>query len=331
MTQPPLSHAIAQLERVLDARLFDRTRRSVRLTDAGEAMLPAVRELLARAVELPGQARAAAGGEIGRLRLAFVSTVGYTLLPQLLRRFRAAYPSVQLELMEATGDLQLKAFERSEIDAGFLLHSPGFSLRGLAHQRVVVEPLVLAVPESHRLASAKRLALSAILREPAVTFPRRIAPSLHDALFGMYHAAGCEPLIAQEAIQMQTIVNLVSAGLGLAWVPESVRHFQRSGVVYRQLTGQQAKAVPTCETTLAWRTGNLPRSVSRRSQLVASPLPPARAQSHRARKVASSARSATDRVSSVRAPSLCCKPLRRGYKTLRSAEQRIDPHLVRSY
>jgi DNA-binding transcriptional LysR family regulator len=68
----------------------------------------------------------------------------------------------------------------------------------------------------------------------------------------MYHAAGRTPQIAQEAIQMQTIVNLVSAGLGLAWVPDSVREFQRSGVVYRQAAARKAQAVPGCETSLVW-------------------------------------------------------------------------------
>jgi DNA-binding transcriptional LysR family regulator len=85
-----------------------------------------------------------------------------------------------------------------------------------------------------------------------VIFPRRIVPSLHDAVLGMYHAAGLEPRVVQEAIQMQTIVNLVSAGLGVAWVPESVRQFQRGGVVYRQLVGRQSASVPECETTLVW-------------------------------------------------------------------------------
>lgn len=252
MTQPPLTQAIAQLERLLGVRLFERTKRSVQLTAAGAALAPQARELLARAQALPAQARAAAGGEEGRLRLAFVSTVGFSLLPGWVRAFRARHPKVQLELIEATGDLQLAALERDEIDAGFMLHSPGFAPTGLTHLRIAREPLVLAMPEAHPLATQARLALPAVLREPLVMFPRRILPSLHDALFGMYHAAGREPLIAQEAIQMQTIVNLVSAGLGLAWVPRSVREFQRSGVVYRQLGGKQAAAVPECETSLAW-------------------------------------------------------------------------------
>ena len=84
-------------------------------------------------------------------------------------------------------------------------------------------------------------------------FPRRILPSLYDAIFAMYHAAGRLPHVAQEAIQMQTIVNLVSAGIGVAWVPDSVRQFQRPGVVYRELAGGKGPAVPGCETSLVWR------------------------------------------------------------------------------
>ncbi|HSV35414.1 MAG TPA: LysR substrate-binding domain-containing protein, partial [Ramlibacter sp.] len=131
---------------------------------------------------------------------------------------------------------------------------PGFEPPGLAHLRIAREPLVLALPEQHGLAASRALALGAVLDEPLVIFPRRIVPSLHDAIFGLYHDGGRMPRIAQEAIQMQTIVNLVSAGLGLAWVPASVRQFQRPGVVYRQLGGRQAQRVPGCETSLVWPT-----------------------------------------------------------------------------
>jgi DNA-binding transcriptional LysR family regulator len=252
MTQPPLTQAIANLEQALGVRLFDRTKRSVQLTTAGEALLPEARELLARAQALPAHARAAAHGEVGRLRLAFVSTVGFGLLPQWLQAFRARYPQVEFELLEATGDVQLQALERGDIDAGFMLHSPGFAPEGLHHLRIAREPLAVALPEQHPLALARSLSFSAVLEQPLVIFPRRILPSLHDAIFAMYHAAGRTPQVAQEAIQMQTIVNLVSAGLGLAWVPESVRQFQRPGVVYRQVAGKKAQDVPGCETTLVW-------------------------------------------------------------------------------
>jgi DNA-binding transcriptional LysR family regulator len=81
-------------------------------------------------------------------------------------------------------------------------------------------------------------------------------PSLYDAIFAMYHAAGHPPPVAQEAIQMQTIVNLVSAGLGVAWVPESVQQFQRPGVVYRRVQGKRGMPVPSCETSLVWPAGS---------------------------------------------------------------------------
>ena len=257
MTQPPLTQAIAQLERLLGVRLFDRTKRSVVLTPTGLALLPEVRELLARAQALPEHARAAAAGELGRLRLAFVSTVGFALLPQWLRGFREQHPQVRVELTEATGDVQLQAFARGEIDAGFMLHPAGFAPAGLARCVVAEEPLVVALPEQHPLARMATLSLPAVLAEPLVIFPRRIVPTLFDAIFALYHAAGRSPQVAQEAIQMQTIVNLVSAGLGVAWVPESVRQFQRPGVVYRALGAARGRAriqplMPRCETSLVW-------------------------------------------------------------------------------
>ncbi len=257
MTQPPLTQAIAGLEQRLGLLLFARTRRSVRLTPAGVALLPAAQDLLARAQGLPAVARAAAAGESGQLRLAFVSTVGFGLLPGWLRAFRAQYPGIRVELTEATGDIQLEALARDEVDAGFMLHSPGFAPPGLAVCPIAREPLVLALPEAHALAQGEAVPLAAALREPLVIFPRRIVPSLHDALFALYHAAGQSPQVVQEAIQMQTIVNLVSAGLGVAWVPRSVTGFRRSGVVYREVApARRARAaIPLCETSLVWREG----------------------------------------------------------------------------
>jgi DNA-binding transcriptional LysR family regulator len=262
MTQPPVTQAIAQLEKTLGVVLFDRTRRRVALTPAGEALLPDVRELLARAQALPARARAAAAGQVGRVRIAFVSTVGFEQLPAWVREFRVLCPEVALELVEATGDVQLEAFARGEIDAGLMLHSPGAAPPGLTRLAVSEEPLVLALPARHALARTEKLQLADVLAEPLVIFPRRIVPSLHDAIFGLYHAAGRVPQLAQEAIQMQTIVNLVSGDIGVAWVPESVTQFRRAGVVYRRATEfapaarrRSAPALPVCETSLVWPEG----------------------------------------------------------------------------
>lgn len=250
MTQPPLTQAIQSLERLLGARLFERSRRQVALSPAGTALLPEARRMLAAADDLPRLVQAAAAGRTGRLRLAFVSTVAYGPLPGWLRGFRERQPSVQLALREATLDVQLDAFAADEIDAGFVLHAADAAPPGLAALRVLREPMVLALPESHPLATAELTGFAQVAAEPLVIFPREIAPSLFDAVLGAYRSHSATPRIAQEAIQMQTIVNLVSAGIGVAWVPASVMQLQRPGVVYRALAPSMS---PPCETSLVWR------------------------------------------------------------------------------
>lgn len=249
MSQPPLTQAIQALERELGVPLFLRTRRSVALTAAGQALVMPVQRLLAAAEELPKVAQAAAAGMAGQLRLAFVSSIAYGPLPEWLSSFRAAHPEVTLSLREATLDVQLGAFDADEIDAGFVLHAPGAAPPGLAAWSALVEPLMMALPEQHPAAAAPTLRWAQIAAEPLVIFPRQIAPSLYDGVLATYRAHGTTPRIAQEAIQMQTIVNLVSAGMGVAWVPEAVSRLQRPGVVYRAVSGVALEA----ETSLVWR------------------------------------------------------------------------------
>ena len=265
MTQPPLTLAIQQLERRLGSALFERTRRSVALTPVGAALVEPVRQLLRQAAALPVLARNTAAGEVGRIRLGFVSTVGFGPLPAWLRAFRDAHPGITIELREATGDVQLRGFENAEIDAGFMLHAPGHAPDPLARLRQLslgIEPLVLALPDAAAWARAHRLKPADVLAQPLVIFPRAATPSLFDAVLAFYHRHGVTPVIAQEAIQMQTIVNLVSAGLGLALVPRSVTQLQRPGVVYRPLPGALAEGAPHCETSLLWP-ADAPPSVMR--------------------------------------------------------------------
>jgi DNA-binding transcriptional LysR family regulator len=259
MTQPPLTQAIQGLERAIGVPLFNRTRRSVALTPAGAALLLPAQRLLAQAEALPQVAQAAAAGLAGQLRLAFVSNIAYGPLPDWLRSFRLAHPEVALQLREATLDVQLAAFDADEIDAGFVLHAPGAAPAGFATWPALAEPLVMALPDSHPALlqppgqnarpRPPPLRWADVAAEPLVIFPRQIAPSLFDAVLAAYRAQGATPHIAQEAIQMQTIVNLVSGGMGVAWVPESVTRLQRPGVAYRAVAGVDLR----CETSLLWR------------------------------------------------------------------------------
>lgn len=254
MTQPPLSQAIQALEADIGALLFARTKRSVALTPAGQALLPEARRILQQVSTLPDLVRRAATGESGLLTLAFVSTADYSILPPLLREFRQAFPHVQIDLRESTSDLQLEHLAQGQIDAGLLIPPlPDQTKLGLDYLPVLSEPLILAAPSGHKALRVEgKMRLSAFSDLPLIIFPRRISPALHDTILACFRNAGQTPHIGQEAIQMQTIVGLVSAGMGCALVPQSVSNLKRPGVDYRELEDVTSHI----ETGLAWRKDN---------------------------------------------------------------------------
>lgn len=252
MTQPPLSQAIAALEDGLGTALFLRNRRTVALTPAGSALLPEARRILLEAALLPELARRAASGEAGRLALAFITSADYSVLPPFLRRYSERYPGVQLMLQEATSDVQVDELLRGRIDAGLLIPPlPDRARAELDYMKVLDEPLILCAPAG-LLRRKGPVALRNLPPLPLIIFPREISPALHDAILSCFRAAGVTPAIGQQAIQMQTIVSLVSAGMGLALVPQSVSNLMRPGVEYRAL----ADPTPLVETGIAWRRDN---------------------------------------------------------------------------
>lgn len=255
MTQPPLSQSILALERELGAPLFARTRRSVALTPFGEQWLAFVREALTNVDALPGIAQRLRLGEAGRLELSFVSTADYSILPDLVRRYAALYPEVEIRLTEATSDLQIAALMAGQGHAGLIIPPAGGALpEALAYRRLVFEPLVVAAPErwieTGRLTpSGDALAAEALSEAPVIIFPRHTAPAFHDLVTGYFAERGGRANIVQEAIQMQTIISLVSAGMGVALVPASLRNLARTGVRYLDLSGER----PHLESGIVWR------------------------------------------------------------------------------
>ena len=174
MTQPPLTQAVQALERTLGVLLFERSKRTVALTPAGHALLEEARRLLRAAEALPAAVQAAALGQAGRLRLAFVSSIAYGALPLWLRGFREAQRGVQLHLREATLDVQMAAFATDEIDAGFVLHAPGAAPPGFAALTLLREAMWLALPEGHPASARKRLRDADIAAAPLLIFPRAV-------------------------------------------------------------------------------------------------------------------------------------------------------------
>lgn len=252
MTQPPLSQAILALEELLGAPLFVRGKRAVTLTPAGSALLPEARRLLAHAADLPLLAQRAQAGATGSLSLSFVSSADYSVLPPLLHAFRETHPQVDITLREATSDTQLEDLLAARIDCGMVIPPlPDKARAVLDYRPILREPLVLAAPEG-LLRGRRQIALSALPDIPLIIFPRRSAPAFYDAILAALRDAGVVANIGQEAIQMQTIVSLVSAGMGIALVPQSVSNLKRTGVHYVPIAGP----TPLVETGVAWRRDN---------------------------------------------------------------------------
>src|SRR6185436_2720473 len=251
ISQPPLSRSIRNLEERLGATLLMRTRRKVELTPEGARFLEEARRLVAQlehAVLEVG--RMAAGG--GRLRLGFVSLADYGVLPRLLKAYKTARPGVALALREMLSPDQAAALAAGALRFGLLL--PPVAGGDLEHMVVQRERFVVALPARHRLArTRRRIAMREIAAEAFVMVPRENAPGLYDMIAALAARAGFAPRVAQEAIQMQTVVSLVSSGMGVAVVPASVANLGRRGVAYREIVD----AHPRLDLWLAWRSGAL--------------------------------------------------------------------------
>jgi len=251
ISQPPLSMQIRSLEEELGVTLLHRTQRHVSLTQAGHAFLQEARQILARLEQAVLMTRRAGRGEIGELAVGFISVADYNVLPVVLREFRQRFPLVNLTLRESTTDAQIRDLLGGRIDVGFVL--PPIDEPALQSACIVREPLVAALPERHPLARrAGKLALANLKDAPFILFPRPMAPGLYDDVVSFCRAAGFSPRVEQEAVQMQTIVSLVSAELGVALIPASLTNLRRTGVTYKALREQS----PLIEIHLAWRRGD---------------------------------------------------------------------------
>ncbi|MEJ9307293.1 LysR family transcriptional regulator [Priestia megaterium] len=242
ITQPPLSLQIQNLEKELDIVLFYRNKRQVKLTDAGKLFYTEVCKIfnhLERAVE---DAKRTQHGEIGTIRVGFVGSATYDILPSILREFRNLYSEVEVHLFEMSTPMQLEALHEGEIDIGVL--RPPVNDEIVHTEIVSTVPCVLAVPKQHPLLKIKNVSLSDLKTYPFVMLSRKTWSNLYDEILGL-----CNPIIQQEALEFQTVIGLVAAKLGIAVVPQSAVNLHTQDVVYLDLDDQ----LPVASMGIAWR------------------------------------------------------------------------------
>jgi len=235
LSQPPLSQQIQSLEQDLGVRLLERNKRNVALTEPGKIFLEQARQILAKADEARSHVVAAAAGHTGQLRLAYTASVSFhPALPHALLRYGQIAPNVHLQLSEMYTEPQFVALLNGQIDIGFVRSVPLHAQdeRALRLQIIDREPLMLALPAGHPLAGRNSLRLIDVANDAFISQPRELAATIHDKLVQLANRAGFEPLIIQQAQQINGLLALVAAGLGLALVPASMRVVRLAGVSY---------------------------------------------------------------------------------------------------
>lgn len=236
MAQPPLSTAIRKLEEELGVVLFERLPSGLRLTPVGEVVLRQMRNTLFFADEIRRAASEGERGEQGKLRVGFVGSAVYSLMPRLIRTFRLQYPRVDLVIEESTTVELLRRLEEHSLDVA-LVRYPILERSSANLLLLQPDPMVLAVCADSPLAGRDAVDLSELGATPFIAYSRTLVPAMYTMTMMAFHEAGIRPPVVQEAVQVPSILALVESGLGVALVPATAARQAGEGVRLIPLTG----------------------------------------------------------------------------------------------
>lgn len=250
IAQPPLSRQIAQLEIDLGVMLFDRSRSQIRLTQAGTALLEHAREILDHLDRAQREVKRIGEGISGRLRIAFVGSATFGILPNVIKAYRSAYPEVELALSAMNNAALKRAVIQREIDIA--IARPSLDDEELKSEPLHHEPLILALSDTSPLLQNQPIRLAALKGETFVLYPRKPRPSFADHILNICRDEGFIPKSLVMAQDYQTAISLVSVGVGISVVPKSVSQSERPGVTYRTYEGHN----PGTSLSLNYRRDN---------------------------------------------------------------------------
>jgi DNA-binding transcriptional LysR family regulator len=246
-TQSAISQQVATLERIVGERLVERPGgpRPVRLTEAGELLLRHARQIVARLKAAQADLAALSQGEAGTLRVGTYQSVGAKILPELLRRFRASWPRVDVQLVESSDDaMLLELVERGELDVAFsIMPLPDGPLEAV---EVMRDPYILLVQAGSPLAARGATpSLDEIAELPLIGYRTCRAMLQVERHF---HGSGCDPRIVFRSDDNGTVQGLVAAGVGVALTPRLAvdEHDEATAIV------DLDPAVPPRLIALAW-------------------------------------------------------------------------------
>jgi DNA-binding transcriptional LysR family regulator len=215
IAQPALSKQISQLEQELDVALFDRVGRNVRLTEAGESLLPHVRAVLAQVEAARVEMAERVGLRRGRTTVGTPPTVGTQLLPRALAAFNKLYPGIEFRLHEAGVQTLLELLESGLADMA--IATLPVEDQAITVAELFSEELVIVVGANHRLYTEHQTSFSELANEPWVLSPKNY--ELREATLHACQQAGFTPRVVLDGGEMDTLLRLVAANVGITLVP----------------------------------------------------------------------------------------------------------------
>jgi DNA-binding transcriptional LysR family regulator len=255
IAQPPLTRQIHGLEDALGYELFDRSRRAIQLTPTGHAFLIRARQLLALAARATEAARRAGSKQAGDLRVGYSHITDPAMLLPIRTNFARLLPSVKVQLLVDDPRTLAADLLSNKVDIAFLVRHPLDP--ALCYESLPDEPIIVALPEAHRLAGRASIDLSELADEGFLPPPSSQSPVLHEKFVEHCVQNGFRPRLAHESPHLQATLALVAAGAGVSVMPRFMGGAPPAGVRYVPLKG----SLKTLEMGFAWRRAETRESV----------------------------------------------------------------------
>ncbi|CAG2143027.1 HTH-type transcriptional regulator BenM [Cupriavidus campinensis] len=238
-----ISMQLGQLESLLGAPVFDRSRRPMTLTATGQFLYPRAKDLLAQMRRLDEEARAIAAGNLGWLGIGFTRSAIFSILPAAVQRFREQHPDVHLDPLELLSEHQPAQLRRGRIDVGISRYVGEFERPADLHYTTLFEdPFVAAVPLQSPLAQRTAIAARELDALPLIQYPKDPQSGFASHMVTALRDAGAHPTPGHEAIEIHTALGLVAAGLGFTLVGASVAAPNRTDVAFVPIDDLRVRA-----------------------------------------------------------------------------------------
>jgi DNA-binding transcriptional LysR family regulator len=251
IVQPALTKQIQELEKELGVLLFERNKRRVKLSLAGQYFKEKIEKVFEDLEQAKSNVKLIENGTKGEIRIGYVGSCIHTFLPDLLSKLHENYPEIQTYLSEMTSAAQFTAIQNGALDIAFLRNPPPHKRMG--QKLIFQETFSVILPEKHVLNDANFKDMGQLAHESFI-LPTKSDGDLYQKLqWSICEDAGFTPHIAYETVHGHTSIKLVESGLGISLLPTSFKTVSNAAVKFIELHQIPQRA----EITALWNLQNV--------------------------------------------------------------------------